>query len=160
MRTATSLVAALGIAVGIAGLAAVVTYADDDPLLQSAKITFSLPDGDDKDDNTTVDVIVSTRVNGQWEATVATLRGFGNQTVWEDDGGHSYPYDLGIAAGIKKSIVIGGGVKTRINWNPVGRDRGFFTYTLVLRFSDGSELTQSSPGVIEMSENLRSYSNP
>jgi hypothetical protein len=135
-------------------------HAADDPVLQSAKITFSLPDGDDKDHNTRVDVFVTTKVNGQWEAVIASLERFGDQQVWEDDGNHSYPYDLGVSAGIKKSAVMNGGVKTQINWHPVGRDRAFFTYTLVLLFSDGSKLQQSSPSLIEMSENIRTYTNP
>jgi hypothetical protein len=133
--------------------------AQDDPVLQSAKITFALPDGDDKDDNTAVDVTLTTRANGQWEITLASLRRFGLGTVWEDDGSHSYDYDLRVASGIRKSTVINGGVKTRIGWNPDGDDRAFFSYTVTLVFSDGSEMNQAGP-LIEMSEALRSHTNP
>jgi hypothetical protein len=160
MSLKKSVLAGLLTTTAILGAASVVTRAQDDPMLQSAKITFSLPEGDDKDDNTAVDVFVSTRVNGQWEATIAGLQGLGQQTTWEDDGAHSYSYDLAVSSGMKKSVVIGGGVKTQINWNPTGRDRAFFTYTLVLRFADGSELKQNSPRVIEMSEQLRTFTNP
>jgi hypothetical protein len=131
----------------------------EEPTLQSAKITFSLPEGDDKDDNTKVTVTVTTKT-GQFDKRIAYLEGFGDQQVWEDDGNHSYPYDLKVASGITVNSVTNGGIKTRIDWKPVGRDRGFFNYRLVLRFSDGSELEQTNPSLIEMSENIRTYTNP
>lgn len=131
----------------------------DDPDLQSAKITFSLPEGDDKDDDTKVDVFVTTKVNGQWEASLASLQAFAGQDVWEDDGKHSYSYDLVVSSGIRKSIVVNGGVKAKINWHPHGDDRCYFDYRLVLTFSDGSTLEQTNPALVEMSENIRTYTN-
>jgi hypothetical protein len=143
--------------IAITALTAITAFGDDDPVLRSAKITFSLPDGDDKDDNTAVDVFVTTKASSQFEATIASLQGFANQQVWEDDGNHSYPYDLNVASGIRKSMVLNGGVKTTINWHPVGRDRCYFNYTLVLTFNDDSVVRQSNPALIELSENIRTY---
>ncbi len=59
-----------------------------------------------------------------------------------------------------------GGVKTKIDWKPVGNDRGFFNYRLVLRFDDSDpatdpvELEQTNPSLIEMSESIGTYTNP
>ncbi len=134
--------------------------------LRSAKITFIIPEGDDKDDNTKVSMTVTTRVNNQFEQTLASLDNFGDQQVWEDDGNHSYSYDLNIAGGVTYEMVTAGGIKTKIEWKPVGNDRGFFHYRLVLRFDDGDpstapiELEQTSPVLIEMSEGIRIYTNP
>jgi hypothetical protein len=134
--------------------------------LRSAKITFSLPDGDDKDDNTKVSVTVTTKAGPEFEMRIASLAGFGDQQVWEDDGNHSYSYDLKVGGGIKLSQVTAGGIKTKIEWAPVGNDRGFFNYRLVLRFDDDDpstdpiELEQTNPALIEMSEKIRTYTNP
>lgn len=136
------------------------TSPSSEPTLQNAKITFSLPEGDDKDDNTAVTVTVSSKINNQFDTVIARLEAFGQQQVWEDDGSHSYSYDLPVMPGIKRSDVTSGGIKTTIEWMPVGDDRCFFAYTMVLGFSDGSQIGQSSPQVIEMSENIRTYTNP
>ena len=85
MRKATMFLTAMAIAAAIWQAKAGATAGHDDPVLQSAKITFSLPRGDDKDDNTAIDVVVSTRVDGQWEEVIASLEDFANQEVWEDD---------------------------------------------------------------------------
>jgi hypothetical protein len=157
MKKAVKLIVVIVIAITLFGR----SHATDDqePTLQSAKIIFSIPEGDDKDDNTKVTITVSTKA-GQFDKRIAYLEDFGDQQVWEDDGNHSYPYDMSVAPGITMKSVTNGGIKTRIDWKPVGNDRGFFNYRLILRFSDGSELEQTNPSLIEMSEKLRTYTNP
>lgn len=140
--------------------------AAEEPTLRTAKITFCLPKGDDKDDNTTVSVAVTTKVDNQWDQTIASLDAFGDQIVWEDDGKHCYPYDLKVVGGTNLGVVRAGGVRTKIDWMPTGRDRGFFNYKLVLTFDDSdtsthpTELQQTNPKLVEMSENIPSYTNP
>jgi hypothetical protein len=97
---------------------------------------------------------------------IASLEGFGGQQTWEDDGAHSYSYNLNVAGGIKLSDVTGGGIKTKLNWNPTGNDRGYFNYRLVLTFDDDNpstapvDLEQTNPSLIEMSQGIREYTNP
>jgi hypothetical protein len=137
-----------------------------EPTLRSAKITFSLPKGDDKDDNSKATVTVTSKVNNQFDQRIASLEDFGDQQTWEDDGSKSYPYDLNVVGGTKYSTVTGGGIKTKLEFKANGDDRVYFNYRLVLIFDDNDpstapvELEQTNPSLIEMSETKRTYTNP
>jgi hypothetical protein len=129
-----------------------------EPTLRRAYITFIIPEGDDKDNDTAVSVSVSTKFNSQFDLTLASRYGFAGNDTWEDPGGKEYTYELKAATGVKLSQ-ISGDVKTRININPVGNDTVKFNYRLVLVFDDGDpetppfELKQERDGITLSQDN-------
>ncbi len=128
----------------------------DDPTLDSAKITFSLPEGDDKDDDTQVSVWVSSRLSNGFNQTLASRERFASTSTWEDTGDKSYTYDLSVAGGVKRSQ-ISGPVRVRIVIHPNGNDTVKFGYNLVLKFSDGQEVTKDASDIV-LSQDNREYS--
>jgi hypothetical protein len=131
-----------------------------DQSLQSGRIVFSLPKGDDKDDDTIVDVFVTTKYDNQFDIQLASKVGFGNGQVWEDDGQHSYSYELDVAT--VDLTQIDPNVRTTIRIHPNGNDRVVFNYRLELVFDDGDPqtaevtLTQER-GTITLDENNTTY---
>lgn len=110
-----------------------------DQILRSGSITFSLPDGDDKDNNTKVDVSVITRFNDQFDLLLANKSGFAGTDTWEDTGDKSYTYSLDVTP---VSIAqINSGLKTTITIRPNGDDTVIFNYRLSLIFDDGNPNT-------------------
>lgn len=106
-----------------------------EPVLKSVKITFIMPEGDDKDTDTQVSVSVAAKFNNQFDMTLGSRYGFAGNDTWEDPGGKEYPYDLSCASGLKLSQ-ISNDIKTTITINPVGNDTVKFGYRLVLIFDD------------------------
>jgi len=131
-----------------------------DQTLKSAKITFSLPEGDDKDTNTAVSVIVSTKFNNQFDIKIASKIHFANNDTWEDTGDKSYTYSLDFSPVSLSQI--SNEVKTHIHIDPNGNDTVKFGYNLSLIFDDGNpdtalvELTQSRDN-ITLSQDSRDY---
>jgi hypothetical protein len=103
--------------------------------LKSAKIAFYLPQGDDKDDDTKISVYITTKFNGQWDLQIAKKDDFAGNETWEDDGNHTYTYDLDIVA--VDLTQISSDVKTQIVIKPNGNDRLKCEYTLTLTFDSG-----------------------
>jgi hypothetical protein len=131
-----------------------------DQTLRSARIAFYLPQGDDKDSDTKVSVYVMTKFNGQWDILLAKKEQFAGTDTWEDDGQHTYTYQLD-ATSINLSQ-IDSDVKTTITIQPNGNDTVKFEYTLTLVFDDGDpntdaiELAQKRTG-IELNQDNRTY---
>lgn len=129
-------------------------------ILKRAKITFIMPDGDDKDTDTKVSVSVTTKFNSQFDLTLASRDDFAGNETWEDTGGKEYPYELNFAG--LKLIQINSDVKTTITINPVRNDTVKFGYRLILIFDDDDpstppvELRQEKSG-ITLSQDNRSY---
>lgn len=128
-----------------------------EPVLQKASITFILPKGDDKDDDTTVSVYVTTRFVGNFRLTLAKKEGFAYRDTWEDTGDRSYIYQLDTNR-IKLSQITDD-IKVRISIQPVGHDTVKFEYRLTLVFDDNDastapiEITRGEEdGLITLSE--------
>ena len=134
-----------------------------EPTLKSGKITFIIPEGDDKDDDTKVSIFVNAKFNKKFNLKLASLEGFGDQQTWEDDGKHSYDYDLKVSA-IPISRV--DDITMKMTWHPNGNDRCFFKYRLTLTFDDDDpktdplELTQDGEKTYEISEKIRELNLP
>jgi hypothetical protein len=133
-----------------------------DQVLKSAKITFFLPQGDDKDTDTAVSVVVSSKFNNQFDLTIASKLNFANNDTWEDTGDKSYIYVLDFAP---VSITqISNDIKTHIQINPNGNDTVKFGYILSLIFDDGDpntaqiELIQRRDN-ITLSQDSRDFSS-
>ncbi|MCX6213817.1 hypothetical protein [Spirosoma sp.] len=133
-----------------------------DQVLKSAKITFIMPEGDDKDDNTAVTVAVSTKFNNQFDLTLASKVNFANNDTWEDTGDKSYTYALDFSPVSLSQI--SNEVKTHIHISPNGNDTVKFGYLLSLIFDDGdpntavAELTQRRDN-ITLSQDNRDFSS-
>lgn len=133
-----------------------------DQLLISAKITFYIPVGDDKDDDTAVSVIVSSKFNNQFDVTIASKLHFANSDTWEDTGDKSYTYNLDFSP-ISLSQ-INENVRTYIHIDPNGNDTVKFGYRLSLIFDDGDpntaqvELTQNRDN-ITLSQDNRNFNS-
>lgn len=116
-------------------------------ILKSAKITFYLPQGDDKDDDTAVSVIVFSKFNNQFDITIASKLHFANNETWEDTGDKSYTYNLDFSPISLSQIT--NEVRTHIHIDPNGNDTIKFGYRLSLIFDDGDPNTAQ----IELSQN-------
>jgi hypothetical protein len=131
-----------------------------DQILKSARITFSIPQGDDKDTDTAVSVVVSSKFNNQFDFTIASKLHFANNDTWEDTGDKSYTYALDFSPVNLKQI--NSDIKTQIHIDPNGNDTVKFGYRLSLVFDDGDpqtaeiELTQSRND-ITLSQDSRDY---
>ena len=129
-------------------------------ILRSGRISFYLPQGDDKDTDTKVSVYIMTKFNGQWDLLLAKKENFAGTDTWEDDGQHTYTYDLDITPVDLSQI--NSDVKTTISIMPNGNDTVKFEYTLALVFDDGDpntaqiELSQKRTG-IELNQDNRTY---
>jgi hypothetical protein len=133
-----------------------------DQILKSASITFYLPQGDDKDTDTAVSVIVSSRFNNQFDITVASKLHFANNDTWEDTGDKSYTYKLDFSP--INLTQLSNDVKTHIHIDPNGNDTVKFGYRLSLIFDDGDpntaqiELTQNHDN-ITLSQDNRDFNS-
>ena len=133
-----------------------------DQILKGAKITFFLPKGDDKDTDTNVSVVVSSKFNDQFDFIIASKFSFAGTDTWEDTGDKSYTYNLD-SVPISLSQ-ISNNIKTHISVSPVGNDTVIFGYTLSPFFDDGNpdtaqvELVQRRDN-ITLSQDSRDYSS-
>ncbi len=131
-------------------------------ILKNAKITFYLPVGDDKDDDTAVSVIVSSKFNRQFDITIASKFHFADTDTWEDTGDKSYTYNLDFSPVTLTQL--SEDVKTHIRIDPKGNDTVKFGYSLSLIFDDGNpdtaqiELIQSRDH-ITLSQDNRDYTS-
>jgi len=131
-------------------------------ILKNAEITFFLPQGDDKDTDTAVSVIVSTKFNNQFDIKIASKMHFANNDTWEDTGDKAYTYLLDFSPVSLSQI--SNEVKTQVHIDPNGNDTVKFGYTLSLVFDDGDpntaqvELTQTRDN-ITLSQDNRDYSS-
>jgi len=133
-----------------------------EPVLKQAKITFIMPEGDDKDTDTKVSVSVTTKFNNQFDLTLASRNDFAGNDTWEDTGGKEYSYDLNFS-GVKLSQ-INTDVKAIITINPVGNDTVKFGYRLILIFDDDDPSTppvelKQERGDITLSQDNRTFTS-
>jgi hypothetical protein len=127
----------------------------DDAVLDHATITFTLPKGDDKDDDTVVSVSVTSRLNNQFNATIAGKSNFAGTDHWEDGSGKSYTYALDVITPIRFGQLTGA-ITTRIHIQPNGKDTVKFGYHLELVFSDGNKVQQDRDGIV-LDQNNRDF---
>ena len=133
-----------------------------DQILKAAKITFSLPQGDDKDTDTAVSVVISSKFNNQFDITIASKLHFANNDTWEDTGDKSYAYNLDFSP--INLTQMGNDIKTYIHIDPNGNDTVKFGYLLSLIFDDGDpntaqiELTQTRDN-ITLSQDNRNFNS-
>lgn len=121
-----------------------------EPTLKSGRITFVMPEGDDKDRDTAVSVVITTKFNNLFDLTLASRFNFANNDPWEDTGGKEYAYDLTVAGGIKLSQI--NNVTIKITFNPVGNDAIIFGFRLELTFDDDDPNTGAVPLIIDRSD--------
>lgn len=119
----------------------------NEPTLKRGRITFVIPQGDDKDTNTAVSVSVTTKFGGLFELTLASRFNFASNDTWEDPGGREYPYNLNVAGGVRLSQI--NGVTIRIVINPVGNDTVIFGFRLELEFDDDDPNTAPVPLIVD-----------
>ena len=127
----------------------------DNATLDHVTIDFTLPKGDDKDDDTLVSVSVTSRLNNQWNATIAGLQNFAGTDHWEDGSGKHYTYPLDIVTPVTTSQLTGA-IHTTITIQPNGHDTVKFGYHLELVFSDGNVVQQDRGGIV-LDQNNRTY---
>lgn len=133
------------------------------PRLASASITFTIPEGDDKDTDTAVSVTVTAPFSGGWRLTLAHREGFANTDTWEDTGDKSYTYQLNTSAFDITQLT--GAIQTRIQIAPVGNDEVKFGYHVDLKFIDPADpnnsqlVTQAKDG-ITLNQDNRTYVSP
>lgn len=129
-------------------------------VLKSGIIAFHLPPGDDKDINTKVSVYVIAKFNNQFDLLLAKKENFADTDIWEDDGQHTYTYQLDVTP--IDLAQIDQDVKTTIRIISNGNDTVKFDYTLTLVFDDGDpntaqiEVTQKRTD-IALSQDNRTY---
>ena len=125
--------------------------------LRSGRISFYLPKGDDKDTDTKVSVYVTARFNNQFDLLLAKKEHFAGTDTWEDDGQHTYTYQLDVTP-IDLSQ-INADIKTTISIEPNSNDTIKFEYALSLNFDDGDpntaqiELTQKRTDIVLSQDN-------
>ena len=120
--------------------------AADDSKLVSARITFSVPQGDEKDAKDEATAVTVT-VKSKADQTLATKERLGADDVWDDTNEKGFSYDLTVAPGATRSQ-IGDGVAMQLRFHPNGNDIIKFNYHLVLKFEDGQELTKDGAGIV------------
>jgi len=141
--------------------------ADREYTLSSASIAFSLPKGDDKDNDTSVSVYVKTMIDEEYY-TLASRANFAatpnpdESGTWEDPSPHDYVYDLNVNSFSYSQV---GALYTKIRISPNGNDTVKFGYTVTLKFTKGSgknkktkTMTQTRSG-IELSESNTTYNS-
>jgi hypothetical protein len=112
----------------------------DDPTLSEATITFNTPDGgDDKDDNTKLQITLSTKFGGGFVRKIA-FSGFQTHGRFAD--GSVVPINLPVQGVVRLSTI--GDIKLKIEFEPDGDDTWKFKYGVDLKFSDGTVLNKSS----------------
>lgn len=133
-----------------------------DQILRSAKITFKLPKGDDKDTDTAVSVHVTTRFNRQFDIELASKSHFADTDTWEDTGNKEYTYSLDFTP--FKITQLDPNVRTKITLEPKGNDTVKFGYHLELIFDDDDASTAEMKIVqdkadITLSQDNREYAS-
>ncbi|KJE22895.1 hypothetical protein FF36_02874 [Frankia torreyi] len=132
-------------------------------LLRRGSITFSLPEGDDKDTDTAVSVFIRAPYAAKFKITVARKQHFANTDTWEDTGDKSYTYQLDTTpVDIEK---LTGDIQTEIDIFPVGNDTVKFGYDLELVFIDTEDPENIVPlgqsyGGITLSQDRRQWLSP
>ena len=132
--------------VGTALLSSAALSAADDPKLTSARITFTVPKGDEKDAKEE-DTQVSVTVKNKSDQMLASKERLGGGDLWEDANEKGFSYDLTVPPGVTRSQV-GDGFALQIRFHPNGNDIIKFNYHLALRFEDGQELAKDGAGIV------------
>jgi hypothetical protein len=122
-----------------------------DPTLSEASITFNTPDGgDDKDDNTKLQITPFSKIGGGFVRKIA-FSPFQTHGRFADGSIHT----IGLPVQGTVSLSSINDVKLKIEFEPDGDDTWKFKYAVDLKFSDGAVLSKNGDGEKVLSDRKR-----
>lgn len=122
-----------------------------DPSLSEANITFNTPDGgDDKDDDTKLQITLSSKFGSGFVRKIA-FRPFETHGRFADGSVHT------IGLPVQGTVLLSSinDVKLKIEFEPNGDDTWKFKYDVDLKFSDGTVLNKNGGGEKVLSDGNR-----